>query len=465
MESHDDVTAKASAPARADVVVRTSSAIYVDADTELAGGWLAIREGRIVAIGDAGRPAPEAGEVIDVGDRVVTPGFVNTHHHIFQNLCRSYAPVVNSSLFTWSSTLSDIWAGLTEQDVYVSTYVGIAELLLGGCTTSSDNLYVHPRPFLIDASVRAAVDAGFRFFPTRAAMNKSRKDGFIPADAVVQETPVIVDDYRRVIETWHDPDPGALVRVGLSPTTPWSGDDDLVAATVAVAEEYDVRIHSHLSEDRDEYAFCMENHGCTPVDYFIRQGLATERTWVAHFAYPTDEEIARLAEYRVGVSHCPSSNMLICGETARVQYLREQGIDVGLGCDGSASTDHASLWQEARTALLLGRFRGGPEAMSARDVLDVATRGSAACLGWDDEIGHLRPGALADLVAWDLPPVALAGSHTDPLEALLRCGPARAWYTLVGGRALVAEGEVTLPEMDDALNWHAQASRRLQRLP
>lgn len=447
-----------------DVLIRTASTIFVRKGYEIYGGWIGVTRGRVAALGTLEERQPKAETIIDVGERPVTPGFVNTHHHIFQNLGRSYGPVVNSSLFTWISTLSDMWAQLDADDIYASTYVGIGELLLGGCTTSTDNLYVHPQAELIDAEIRAANDIGFRFFPTRAAMNLSRKDGALAADGIAQPTEVIVEDYRRVIETFHDPSPGAMVRVGLSPTTLFSNDEALNRATVEMAEAYDVRIHTHLAENQEEHQYTLATFGCSPVEYFIRQGLATNRTWVAHFGGPTSDEAESLAGLGVSVSHCPSSNMMYAGATARVQFLRSLGMAVGLGCDGSASTDHASMWQEARTALLLGRFQEGPESMTARDVLDMATRGSAQCLGWDDEIGHLEVGALADLVAWDMAEVATAGAHTDALEALLRCGPAKAWLTMVGGRALVSDGELTLPDLPDALQHHRRASRRLQGL-
>ncbi|GAB7007694.1 8-oxoguanine deaminase [Nocardioides sp. AN3] len=448
-----------------EVLVRTASTVYVADGYEIAGGgWIGIKEGRVAKLGGARDQEPTAGKIIDVGNRPVTPGFVNTHHHIFQNLGRSYAPVVNSPLFEWVSLLSDMWAQLDADDIYVSTYVGIAELLLGGCTTSTDNLYVHPKPGFIDAEIRAANEIGFRFYPTRGAMNLSRKDGALASDRVAQPTEVIVEDYRQVIEKYHDASPGALTRVGLSPTALFTNDSALNRATVEMSDRYDVRIHTHLAEERDEIEYCQETFGSTPVEYFVRQGLATNRTWVAHFGYPTESEAELLAGLGVGVSHCPSSNMLVAGGTARVQFLRSLGMAVGLGCDGSASTDHASMWQEARTALLVGRFRDGPETMTARDVLDVATRGSAQCLGWDDEIGHLKVGALADLVAWDMDEVSMAGAHTDALEALLRCGPAKAWLTMVQGRPLVAEGQLTLPALSEALEHHRSASRRLQGL-
>lgn len=446
-----------------ELLIRDAALVVVDTEREIPGGWVAIAGGRVSAVGGPGTEPPAA-EVLSAGGRLVTPGLINTHHHMFQNLTRSFAPAVNGSLFDWLTTLYPLWTALDEEAVYLSAYVGMAELLLGGCTTSTDHLYVHPRARLLDAEVRAAQEIGFRFHPTRGSMTRSVEDGGLPPRAVTQDHDEVLADCERVVAAYHDPAPGALIRIGLAPCAPFTVTRELMIETAELAERLDVRLHTHLAEDRDEETFCRDVYGCRPVEYFESVGWATERTWVAHFIYPNDDEARRLAAAGVGVAHCPSSNMLICGDTARVQELRAMGTTVGIGCDGSASTDHASLWLESRTALLLGRFRGGPQAMTARDVLEIATRGSARCLGRADEIGHLRPGALADLVVWDLHEVALAGALTDPVEAWLRCGPARAWTTVVGGRVLVDRGELRLPALTDNLRAHHRVARSLQRL-
>ncbi|MGY1814736.1 8-oxoguanine deaminase [Blastococcus sp. SYSU D00820] len=448
----------------ADLLIRNASHLYLDAGLEVAGGgWLAVTGGRVSGYGGSADPAPEAARVLDAGGRLVTPGLVNTHHHVYQNLTRSYGPAVNGDLFTWLTTLYPIWARLDEEAVYTSTYVGLAELLLGGCTTSTDHLYVHPRPNLVDAEIAAAQEIGFRFAPTRGSMSRSEDDGYLPPRSVVQTADQILEDCERVVAKYHDPSPGAMVRIGLAPCSPFSVDDGLMRATAEMAERLDVRLHTHLAEAESEIDFCREVYGRTPVEHFEDVGWATGRSWVAHFAYPSDAEAQRLARAGVGVAHCPSSNMLHCGATAKVQQYRGWGGPVGLGCDGSASTDAASLWMEARAALLVGRLLGGPPSMTARDALDVGTRGSARCLGWDDEIGHLRVGAAADLVVWDLDPVSLAGAHSDPVEALLRCGPARAWTTTVAGRVLVDQGRLTLPALEEQLRVHDRVSRAMQR--
>lgn len=447
-----------------DLVVRNAGHLYLDRGSEIAGGWIAVHGGRVHSAGSSATAPPEAVRVIDAGGRLVTPGLVNTHHHMFQNLTRSFGPAVNGTLFQWLTTLYPMWAGLDEEAAYISAYVGMAELLLGGCTTSTDHWYVHPAPKLIDGEIAAAREIGFRFLPTRGSMSRSQEDGYLPPRSVVQTTDQILEDSERLIRTHHDAAPGALVRVGLGPCSPFTVDDDLMRESAAMAERFDVRLHTHLAEDVDEEEFCRQMYGRSAVEHFEDVGWASDRTWVAHFAYPSDDEKARMARAGVGVAHCPSSNMLICGATADVTGLRELGAPVGLGCDGSASTDHASMWMEARTALLLARFLGGPQAMTARDAIDIGTRGSAACLGWDDEIGHLSVGALADLVIWEMDPISSAGAWSDPVEALLRCAPAKAWSTIVGGRVLVEGGEVRLGGLPDALRSHERIARRLQRL-
>ncbi|MEU5884672.1 8-oxoguanine deaminase [Spirillospora sp. NPDC047279] len=446
-----------------DLLVRDAELVVVDGEREIPGGWVAVNDDRVKAVGAPGAE-PAATTVVSAAGRLVTPGLVNTHHHVYQNLTRSFAPAVNGSLFTWLTTLYPLWAALDEEAVYLSAYVGIAELLAGGCTTSMDHLYVHPRERLVDAEIAAARDIGFRFHATRGSMTRSVDDGGLPPRSVTQTHDEVLADSERVVLAHHDPEPGALIRVGLAPCSPFSVTRELMIETAELAERLDVRLHTHLAEDVDEGTFCQETYGCRPVEYFESVGWATARTWVAHCVYPSEAETRRLAEAGVGVAHCPSSNMLICGDTAPVQTMRGLGMAVGIGCDGSASTDHASLWMETRNALLLGRYRGGPGAMTARDALDIATRGSARCLGREDEIGHLRPGALADLVVWDLPEVALAGALSDPVEAWLRCAPARAWTTVVGGRVLLDRGELRLPALTENLREHRRVAAAIQRL-
>jgi cytosine/adenosine deaminase-related metal-dependent hydrolase len=449
-------------------LVITNAYIYVDRGWEIPDGWIAVTGGRVAAVGASSEPLPEpvaeSTTVINAGGKLVTPGLVNTHHHMFQNLTRSFSPVVNSDLFTWLTTLYPIWSRIDDEAVHASTWVAIAELLLGGCTLSSDHMYVHPSPNLLDAQVSAARELGFRFYANRGSMTRSVKDGGLPPDVVVQDHDTIMADSERVVDAFHDSSPGAMTRVALAPCAPFTVTEELMRSTAEMAEKRNLRLHSHLAEDRDELTYCAEVYGCTPVEYFERVGWMHDRSWVAHFIFPSDEEARRMGEAGVGVSHCPSSNMLICGGAADIRKLRSFGTPVSLGCDGSASTDHGSMWMEAHTALLLNRFMNGPTAITAREVLDAATRGGARCLGWEDETGHLTPGACADLVIWTATPEAMAGALSDPVEAWLRCGPQHADTTIVAGRVLVSEGRLAHPGHSDILTTHRRIATELQNV-
>ncbi|WP_341854514.1 8-oxoguanine deaminase [Brachybacterium sp. GPGPB12] len=439
-----------------------SAHLVVDRGLESPGGWIALTGGRVAAVGAADEPTPEAAERIDAGGRLVTPGLINTHHHMYQNLTRAYAPAINGSLFDWLTALYPVWARLDVDDIEISTYVAMIESLMGGRTTSSDHLYVHPRPGFVDAQVRAAREVGMRFVATRGSMTRSVEDGGLPPASVVQDHDAIMADAEAVIAAHHDPSPGAMVRIALAPCSPFSVSERIMVSSAELSARTGVRLHTHLAEDHDEDDYCAEVYGRRPVEYLERVGWAGERTWLAHFIYPSEDEVARLGRAGVSATQCPSSNMMIGHGTMDAPRWKELGMTVGLGCDGSASTDSASLWMETRNALLLGRLRNGPASMQARDALDLATRGSAQCLGWEDEIGHLRPGACADLVVWETHPVALAGALTDPVEGWSRTGPARAWHTLVAGEVLVRDGEPVAPALGEMSRAHRRSAERPQ---
>ncbi len=451
----------------ADLLVRNALLLATvdDARTEIAGGWVAITDGLITALGGPGVAYPECSRVVDASGCLVTPGLINTHHHIYQNLTRSFAPAVNGSLFEWLTTLYPRWAMLDEEAAYVSAWIGLAELALGGCTTSTDHLYVHPRDGgdLISAEIRAAQELGMRFHPTRGSMSLSQKDGGLPPDSVVQTDDEILADSERLVAQHHDRSWGAMVRVALAPCSPFSVTPDLMRATAELAERLDVRLHTHLAEDPDEDRFAAETFGRRTIEQFEEVGWGSDRAWVAHCIYPNDSEIERLGKWGTGVAHCPSSNMLIGGGgIAPVHEFRAAGVPVGIGCDGSASTDHASLWMETRNALLLGRLRRGPAGMSARDALEIATRGSAGCLGRTGELGQLSVGAVGDLVCWPLEGIAFAGALTDPVEAWLRCGPVAARHTVVHGRLVVEDGLLTASGVEEMLIRHRKIGARIQ---
>jgi cytosine/adenosine deaminase-related metal-dependent hydrolase len=451
----------------ADLLVRGAKLVATgDASgRELPGGWVAITGGFISGVGAASDPTPAARETLDASGCLVTPGLVNTHHHMYQNLTRSYTPAINGSLFSWLSALYPLWAGLDEEAAYLSAWVGLAELALGGCTTTTDHLYVAPRGGgdLWSAEIAAARELGMRFHPTRGSMTVSAKDGGLPPDSVVQDDDEVLADSERLVKAHHDGSFGAMVRVALAPCSPFSVSPGLMRATAELAEKLDVRLHTHLAEDPDEDRYCLEKFGRRPVEQFEEVGWLSSRAWVAHCIYPSAAEVSRLGAACVGVAHCPSSNMLIGGGGfAPVRELRAAGAPVGLGCDGSSSVDSASLWVESRAALLLGRQRLGPTGMTARDVLAIATRGGAACLGRSGEVGELTVGAAGDLVCWPQTGVAYAGALVDPVEAWLRCGPVGARHTVVAGAVLVRDGDLTVPGVDEKLRLHRAAAARIQ---
>jgi cytosine/adenosine deaminase-related metal-dependent hydrolase len=438
--------------------------LVVTGDDEVPGGWVSIRGGVIDAVGRPG-DEPEADRVVDATNCLVTPGLINTHHHIYQNLTRAYRPATESNLFGWLTALYPIWSRLDEEAAYVSAWIGLAELALGGCTTTTDHLYVHPRGAgdLISAEIRAAAEVGLRFHPTRGSMSLSKKDGGLPPDSVVQDDDEILADSERLVGLHHDRSPQAMVRIALAPCSPFSVTPDLMRRTAELAERLDVRLHTHLAEDADEDTFCLETFGRRPLEQFEEVGWGTDRAWVAHCIYPNQAEIERMGRWGTGVAHCPSSNLILCGGLAPVSELRAAGVPVGLGCDGSSSADSASLWMEARNAMLVGKLRRGPQSMTARTALDVATRGGAACLGRSGEIGGLAPGMAADLVCWPLEGVQFAGALSDPVEAWLRCGPVAARHTIVNGRVVVDDGVLTAPGVEEMLARHRTIAQRLQR--
>jgi cytosine/adenosine deaminase-related metal-dependent hydrolase len=451
----------------ADLIVTGAELVATvdDGRREIPGGWVAVKDGLVSGIGGPSEPPPEATETIRADGCLVTPGLINTHHHIYQNLTRAFAPAVQASLFDWLTTLYPRWAKIDEEAAYLSAWVGLAELALGGCTTSTDHLYVHPRHGgdLISAEIIAATEVGLRFHPTRGSMSLSVKDGGLPPDSVVQDDDEILADSEALVARHHDRTWGAMVRVALAPCSPFSVTPELMRRTAELAERLDVRLHTHLAEDPDEDRYALDRFGKRTIEHFEDVGWMTGRSWVAHCIYPDEAEVARLGAAGVGVAHCPSSNQMIGGGgLAPIAELRAAGVPVGIGCDGSASTDHASLWLETRGALLLGRLRGGPTAMGARDALEIATRGSAGCLGREGELGQLSVGATGDLVCWPLEGIPFAGALTDPVEAWLRCGPVAARHTVVAGRAVVRDGQLVAPGVAEILARHRVAAARIQ---
>ncbi len=435
-----------------------------DERRELADGWVAISGGVISGVGVG--PAPTGAHTIDASDCLVTPGLINTHHHLYQNLTRAYPPMTGKALFGWLQTLYPLWRAIDTESVYVSAWVGLAELALSGCTTSTDHLYLHPHGAgdLLTAEIEAAADLGIRFHPTRGSMSLSVKDGGLPPDDVVADDDAILAACEEAVARHHDASFGAMVRIALAPCSPFSVTEDLMVRTAELAERLDVRLHTHFAENAEDDEFSLATFGCRPMDYLERTGWASERTWVAHCVTPNHDEIHRLGAAGVGVAHCPSSNLILASGIAPVTDLREAGVSVGLGVDGSSSADCASMWLEARQALLLAKLRNGASASTARSALEMATVDGAHCLGRQGELGTIRPGAVADLAVWDLTGPTYAGALADPIEAWLRCGPASARDTIVNGNVVVRAGELVTRRTTDMLRAHTRLSARIQGL-
>jgi cytosine/adenosine deaminase-related metal-dependent hydrolase len=432
---------------------------------ELAGGWVAVTDGLVEAVGDG--PAPHAELVIDATDCLVTPGLVNSHHHIYQNLTRAYPPMTDMPLFGWLKALYPLWSALDTESVYVSTWVGLAELALAGCTTSTDHLYLHPHGAgdLLTAEIEAAGDIGIRFHPTRGSMSLSEKDGGLPPDDVVSDDDSILAASEEAVRRHHDRAWGAMTRVALAPCSPFTVTEQLMVRTAELAERLDVRLHTHFAENVEDDEFSMARFGCRPMEYLERTGWASDRTWVAHCVMPDAGEIVRLGKSGVSVAHCPSSNLILASGIAPVVDLRAAGVAVGLGVDGSSSADAASLWLEARQAMLLAKLRNGAASATARMSLEMATLGGAACLGRSGEIGVLEVGAVGDIAVWSLTGPSAAGGVADPVETWLRCGPMGARDTIVHGIPVVRGGAIVEADrLDEMLTAHGRLARRIQRL-
>ena len=452
----------------ADLVISNALLVAtVDADRrELPGGWVAITDGLISALGGSGDAVPPATQVIDASDCLVTPGLINTHHHLFQNLTRAYPPMTRAPLFGWLTSLYPLWSAIDEEAVFNSAWVGLAELALGGCTTSSDHLYLHPRGTgdLLAAEIAAAADIGMRFHPTRGSMSLSTKDGGLPPDTVVQDDDEILSQSEAAVHRFHDRSHAAMVRIALAPCSPFSVTEQLMVRSAELAERLDVRLHTHFAENSEDDAFSLASFGCRPMEYLERTGWCTSRTWLAHCVMPDHHEIQRLGAAGVGVAHCPSSNMILSSGIAPVVDLRAAGVHVGLGVDGSSSADSASMWLEARTAMLLAKLRNGADAGHARMALEIATVGGAACLGRAGEIGTLAVGATGDVAVWSLTGPLFAGAIADPLEAWLRCGPLSVRDTIVHGTPVVRNGALVSQHVDERLRTHRRIAARIQRL-
>ncbi len=395
-------------------------------------------------------------EVIDCQGKVALPGFVNTHHHLFQVLTRNIPAVQNAKLFDWLVYLYEIWKGINPEAVRISALCGLNELVLTGCTTSADHLYLFPRatsPLLIDAEIAAAREVGIRFNPTRGSMSRGTSSGGLPPDSVVQAEGTILKDSIRVIDTYHDPSEFSMLRIALAPCSPFSVSPELLRDTAKLAREKGVRLHTHLCETLDEERYCLDTCGMRPLAYMQSLDWLGSDVWFCHGIYFSDDEIKLLGETGTGIAHCPVSNLRLGSGIAPIRRLLDAGAKVGLAVDGSASNDSSNMLREVQTAMLIHRIKSGVESMTAMDALRIATRGGAEVLGRDD-IGSLEPGKAADIALFDIESLAYAGALSDPVAAVLFCGyDQRAWLTMVNGEILVRDKE--LVRFDELELMHA----------
>ncbi len=431
-----------------------------DADRRIPDGGLLARDGFIERIGPTAELPDQADQVLNARGMIVLPGLVNTHHHLYQTLTRAVPAAQDATLFQWLKALYPIWAGLTPEAVYTSALVGLAELILSGCTTASDHLYIYPNGCRIDDEIRAAQEIGIRFHASRGSMSLGESRGGLPPDRVVEDEAFILQDTRRAIETYHDPRPGAMLRIVVAPCSPFSVTPDLMREAAALARAYGVRLHTHLAETLDEEHFCLRQFGHRPVGYAEELGWVGDDVWYAHGVHVNGAEIGLLARTGTGVCHCPSSNMRLGSGIAPVHAYLDAGVRVGLGVDGSASNDSSHMLAEARQALLLQRVAGGPAALSARQALWLATRGGAQVLGRDD-IGQLAPGKAADCIGIRLERLDYAGALHDPLAALVFCAPQRVDLSVINGRVVVEDGRLLTVELGPLVERHNRIARKL----
>ncbi len=431
---------------------------------EIAGGGLFARGGVIEAVGPADTLPATADEVIDARGQVVIPGLVNTHHHMYQSLTRVIRPAQDCELFDWLRALYPIWSRLTPEMIRVSTQTAMAELLLSGCTTSSDHLYIYPNGVRLDDTLEAAAEIGMRFHAARGSMSVGESQGGLPPDRVVEREEAILADTLRVVERWHDPARHAMQRIVVAPCSPFSVSRELMREAAVLARAHGVSLHTHLAENEKDIAYTREKFGCTPAQYAEALGWVGPDVWHAHCVELDAEGIALFARTGTGVAHCPGSNMRLASGIAPIRAMRDAGVPVGLAVDGSASNDSGHLLGEARLALLLQRVAhgpvAGPAAMTAREVLEIATLGGARVLGRDD-IGALAPGMSADLVSVRLDEIGLAGAGHDPLAALFFCHVPRVTHAVVNGRVVVRDGQLASLDLPRLIERHNALAAQL----
>ncbi len=427
---------------------------------QISDGGLFIRDRAIEQAGPSAELPQVADQVIEARGMVILPGLVNTHHHLYQTLTRCVAQ--NALLFDWLTALYPVWARLTPEGAYVSAKIGLAELMLSGCTTSSDHLYIYPNGVRIDDEIQAATELGIRFHATRGSMSLGQSQGGLPPDSVVEDEALILRESRRAIEEFHQPERFAMLRIGLAPCSPFSVTATLMRESAALARAYGVRLHTHLAETKNEEQFCLERYDARPVEYVESLGWMGPDVWHAHCVHLKPAEVALFARTGSGVAHCPSSNMRLASGIAPVRALRDAGAKVGLGVDGSASNDSSHLLAEVRQAMLLQRVKGNPAALGAQEALEIATLGGAAVLGRDD-IGALAPGMAADFIGYRLQRIDFTGALHDPLAALVFCTPPIVDLSVINGQVRVRDGQIQGLDLPPLVRRHNALSRALLR--
>jgi cytosine/adenosine deaminase-related metal-dependent hydrolase len=452
------------------LLVRNATVLVTmdDQRRELRDGGMFARHGWIEAVGRSQDLPEGADEVLDLEGHLVLPGLINTHHHLYQTLTRVVPSAQDADLFGWLRALYPIWARLTPEDIRLSTRLGLAELALSGCTTAADHLYLFPNGSRLDDEIEAAQDVGLRLHASRGSMSVGESQGGLPPDSVVEDEESILADTERLITSHHDPQPGSMLRIVVAPCSPFSVSPDLMRESVRLARSHDVHLHTHLAETVDEEHYCQEHFGQRPLAYAEELGWVGEDVWFAHAVHMTPGEVERMGRAQLGVAHCPTSNMRLASGIAPVRRYLAAGVRVGLGVDGSASNDSSHLLAEARQALLLARLAhaaapavdGGPGLLSARQALEMATRGGAAVLGRDD-VGSLEPGKCADFLTIDLDRIEYAGAVHDPVAAAVLCSPVRVDDLYVHGRPIVRSGNLVGLELPPLIEAHNRAARRL----
>jgi len=412
-----------------------------DRGTEIPGGSILVEDGQVAWVGAGRAPDAADAEVVDGRGTVALPGLINTHHHLYQTLTRVRA--AQEGLFGWLTELYPVWAGVDAEWERAAAVVGLAELALSGCSTTTDHHYVFPagREGLLEAEIEAAREIGLRFHPCRGSMDLGRAAGGLPPDEVCQDADTILDHTQAVIRRFHDPSPGSMLRVAIAPCSPFSATRQLMEDSANLARALSVRLHTHIAETLDEAAFCQERFGLRPIELLDDWGFLGPDVWLAHCVHPADKDIRRIADTGTGVAWCPSSNLRLGSGIAPARALLDESAIVGLGVDGSASNDAGNLLAEVRQGMLVSRAGGDPHAMTARDALRVATRGGAACLGWGD-LGSLEAGKRADVAMFAIDGLDFAGAEADLVAALAHCTPQRVRHLLVEGRPVVRDGRL-----------------------